>query len=526
MLIFIPYYPKLECRHLDRGVIIISVSKDLEKNRLALQNALGNSPDIIFRDIKIGRFGVQALIIYINGLVEEHIINDSILRPFSFEARLTEVDKTKKLTMDIIKEDILSVSDIKEESLFPEILNNIVSGNAAIFIQGIDTSLIVAAKSARAMRAVGTSIVEGVLKGPQEGFVETLRTNTALIRRKIQSPKLRFEEIIIGSITQTTVCIAYLDGLADKELINEIRERLNRIKIDGILESNYIEELIGDVPYSPFPTLQTTERPDIVAGSLLEGRAAIITDGTPFAIVVPVTFPIFLQASEDYYKSFVFSTAVRLMRYVAFLMALFVPSFYIALISYHSEMLPTALALSISASRQGVPFPSFVEALIMEISFELLREASIRLPHTIAQSISIVGTLVIGEAAVRAGIVSPVMVIIVSITAMASYNIPRYTMTLSVRLLRFPMMFLAATLGLFGVMMGGFIIFVHLASLRSFGIPYLAPIAPFNWRDQKDTFVRASMESMITRPLDTGHQDPIRAKPRPKSRNPLKGSGR
>lgn len=502
----------------------MSVSKNLEENRLALKNALGNSPDIILRDVKIGRLGIQVLIVYIDGLVEEHIINDNVIRPF--ETRFVDADKTERLTIDIIKENILSASDVKQESSFEQLLKNIILGNTAIIIQGLETSLIISARSSRAMRAVTEPATEGVIKGPQEGFVETLRTNTTLIRRKLRSSKLRFKELTIGSISQTTVCVAYLDGIADKALINEVNERLNRIKIDGILESNYIEELIRDAPYSPFPTVLTTERPDAVAAALLEGKAAILTDGTPFVMIVPATFSQFLQASEDYYKSFMFSTAVRVLRYAALLISIFLPSAYVALTSFHHEMLPTALSLSISAARQGVPFPSFVEALIMEITFEILREGSIRLPRAIGQSISIVGALVIGEAAVRAGLVSPAMVIVVSTTAIASFTVPRYTMSITLRLLRFPIMLLSATLGFFGLMMGGFIIFVHLASLRSFGVPYLAPIAPANRQDQKDTFIRAPWWSMTTRPLDTGHQDSIRAKRGQKPKKPQKDSGR
>ncbi len=498
----------------------IPISNNLEQNRLALKNYLGDSPDIIYREVKIGKPGIQALVVYIDGLADTDSIAENVLKSLIFEARNIDPARLKQSAIDTIKEHALTITAVRETDSFQKLLSYLLSGDTVIFVQGLEAAIAVSARSGSVHRNVSEPVTEAVIRGPRQGFIENLRLNTALIRQRIKNPKLRFEELTVGSITQTEICIAYLDGLADKKLIDEVKTRIARIKIDGILESGYIEEFINDAPFSPFPTIQTTERPDVVAAALLEGRVAILTDGTPMALIVPATFIQFLQSAEDYYQTFIFASFIRMLRYFSFFVALFLPSLYIAVTTFHQEMLPSTLALSFAAARQGVPFPAFVEALIMEIAFEILREAGLRLPRPVGQAVSIVGALVIGEAAVRASIVSPAMVIIVSGTAIASFTIPGYVFGLSVRLLRFPIMALSASLGFFGLMMGGFILFVHMASLRSFGVPYLAPIAPANWQGQKDTFIRVPWWAMIRRPLDTGHQDPVRAGRGQKPENP------
>jgi len=530
-LSFINFNRKFYCRGTQphdqkQGKDFIPVSNNLEQNRLALKNVLGDSPDIIFRDVRIGKSGIQALIVYISGLADTNSIADNVLRSLTFEARYIDPAALKLSTINTLKDHALSTSEVRETESFQKLLSYILSGDTVIFVQGLEAGIAVSSRSGTSHRNVSEPVTEAVIRGPREGFIENYRLNTAMIRRKLKSPKLRYDELTIGSISQTTVCVAYLDGLADKRLIGEVKERLTRIKIDGILESGYLEEFIQDAPFSPFPTVQVTERPDVVAAALMEGRVAILTDGTPMALVVPATFVQFLQSSEDYYQTFLFATFIRILRFYSFFVALFLPSLYVAVTTFHQEMLPSALALSFAAARQGIPFPAFVEALIMEVAFEILREAGLRLPRPVGQAVSIVGALVIGEAAVRANIVSPAMVIVVSATAIASFTIPGFVFGLAVRLLRFPIMALAASLGFFGLMMGGFILFVHMASLRSFGVPYLAPIAPAIWEGQKDIFIRAPWWAMLRRPLDTGHQDPIRAAKGQKPENPQNKTGR
>ena len=293
----------------------------------------------------------------------------------------------------------------------------------------------------------------------------------------------------------------YIKGIANDKIVAEVKERLNRINIDSILGSGYIEQLIEDQTWTTFPTTYHSERPDTVTSHLLEGRVAIIVDGTPFVITVPAIFIQFFQAADDYYSRFDISTGVRLLRILAFLIAIIGPSVYIAATTFHQEMIPTTMAIAIAAQRENVPFPAFVEALIMEVVFEILREAGLRLPRAVGQAVSIVGALVIGQAAVQAGFVSPVMVIVVSITAIANFSTPVFAMAIAARLIRFVLMGLASLLGFYGVMLGIMFMTIHLCSLRSFGIPYMMPIAPFNLSNQQDAFVRFPIWAIKNRPM-------------------------
>jgi len=303
--------------------------------------------------------------------------------------------------------------------------------------------------------------------------------------------------------------------------LNEVRNRINKIRIDSILESGYIEELIQDEPYTLFPTIYNTERPDSVSAGLLEGRIAILVDGTPFVLLVPALFIQFFQSPEDYYQRADISSLIRILRYVAFFLALLTPSLFIAITTFHQEMIPPALLISIVAQREGIPFPALIEALIMELTFEILREAGVRMPKAIGTAISIVGALVLGEAAVQAGLVSPAKVIVVSITALASFISPSYNLAMTVRILRFIFMLLAATFGLFGVALGLLTMLLHLCSLRSFGIPYMYPLAPFNLSGQKDTLMRIPIWRMFKRPKLISSKNSVRQQ-NPKDAKPKK----
>lgn len=359
-------------------------------------------------------------------------------------------------------------------------------------------------------RTVSEPTSQGVVRGPMEAFTENIRTNTALIRRKIKSPQLWLVGRSIGSVTQTNVAVMYLNEIAEKSLVDEVFRRLDKIDIDGILESGYIEEFIQESSYSPFPTVYNTERPDTIAAGLLEGKVAILVDGTPFVLLVPALFIQFFQSAEDYYQRADVSTLLRLLRYVSFLITMLAPSAYIAITTFHQEMLPTGLLINLAAQREGVPFPAFVEALLMEITFEILREAGVRMPKTVGQAVSIVGTLVIGQAAVEAGIVSPVMVIVVAITAISSFVIPAVNLSISVRMIRFVLMGLAASFGLLGILLGIILLVLHLNTLQSFGVPYMQSLAPFVWEDQKDTLFRFPWRQMKKRPLATGSRNLVR----------------
>ena len=349
-------------------------------------------------------------------------------------------------------------------------------------------------------RQVSEPTSQTVIRGPKDSFVESLSTNQSLIRRRIRNKNLYFEEFIIGNETQTKINIVYVKGIANEEIIEEIRTRLNKINVSAIFESANIEELIADKTLTVFPLALNTERPDTVAGNVMEGKIGIIVDGTPFVLLVPAVFTDFFVSSEDYYHNFFVSSFIRILRYVSFMIVLIIPGAYVGLLTYDQEMIPTNLLISIIAQREGVPFPAVVEVFIMEFTFEILREAGIRMPRAVGQTVSIVGALVVGQAAAQAGLISNIMIIIVAITATANFVAPVYSLATATRMLRFVIIIISAFFGLYGVLLGLIVMVAHLASLRSFGVPYLSPVAPFNLKDQKDELIIFPYWSMNRRP--------------------------
>lgn len=469
--------------------------KKLQDNEQWLQEMFNNCSDVVFRKFRIqGRF--DALLIFVDGLVDNQRIDQMILKPLMYDSRTIIASHD---LMSFIKDQIVSVGQAKSIDDMNEVVSSVLSGETAIILEGTETALVFDVKSWM-MRSVEEPSSESVIRGPREGFNENIRTNTSILRRKIKSPKLKFEALKVGETSNTELVIAYLEGIAKDSLVLEVRQRLERIEIDSVLESGYIEEFIEDAPFSPFPTVHNTERPDVVAASLQEGKVAILLDNTPFALIVPITFWNGLIANEDYYERYWVGTVIRFIRFGALLVTLFLPAGYVALTTYHQEMIPTSLLLSIAASREPVPFPAIIEALIMEITFEGLREAGLRLPSQVGQAVSIVGALVIGQAAVQAGIVSAAMVIVVAITGIASFTIPNFSLGISLRIIRFPFIFLAGMLGLYGMTVGVMLILIHLCSLRSFDIPYLTPMASTKLSSWRDIFIRAPWWKMNYRP--------------------------
>ena len=371
------------------------------------------------------------------------------------------------------------------------------------------------------VRAVTEATTQVAIRGSKESFTESIGTNLALVRRRIKSSNLWVESFKIGEVTQTDVSIMYLSGLANDKVIQQIRSNLKDIKIDALLESGHIEQLIEDKKYSPFPTVFNTERPDSIASNLLEGRIAIFVDGTPFVLIVPATFFMFFHSVDDYYQRFDISSLIRILRFVCLAVSLFGPAIFISVVNFHQEMIPTPLLINLASQREGVPFPAFIEAVMMEVTFEIIREAGIRLPSQIGQTVSIIGGLVLGQAAVQAGIVSPAMVIVVSITGISSFATPAFNMALSIRFLRFVILFIAGLMGLYGIALVGIILIAHMCSLRSVGIPYMSPIAPFIPEDQKDTLVRFPLQYMKSRPRLVSHKEKVRSQVDKKNEGPI-----
>ncbi|HBK86359.1 MAG TPA: spore germination protein [Firmicutes bacterium] len=369
-----------------------------------------------------------------------------------------------------------------------------------LIVHGLNLAFVLGAKKWE-HRAISDPATENLVRGPREGFNELMKVNVALVRRRVKDPQFRVKYLKLGKRSVTDCALLYLEDVANPVLVDEVKRRIDLINIDGILDSGYIEQFIQDTPYSPFPQVQYTERPDRVAAAILEGRVAIVSDGSPNALIAPATLTNFLPAPEDYYERWLLMTAIRIVRTASLLNSILLPSLYIAFLNFHQEIIPSRLVLAIAGARAGVPFSAVVEAFIMEFTFELLREAGIRLPAPIASTIGIVGGIIIGQAAVSAGLVSPVMVIVVALTAIGSFAIPSFNVALSIRILRFPLMLLSAMFGLYGLTAGGILIVMHLVTLKSFGVPYLSPIAPLTLSGLTDTMVRAPAWQHRLRPL-------------------------
>lgn len=501
-----PKYPALQESLGRAGEEDARLTAALEQNEATFRHVFEDCSDIVFRRVRLER-QESLLVVYIASLTDEQVIDDHILK--SLMSRGTVQADSEQSGADALKDRLITSASAKLSSDVNEIVCQLLNGQAAVLQDGDSRAILVKADGIK-QRSLEEPSSEPVIRGPRDGFIENISTNMGLLRSRLKTPRLKMESVTIGELSRTQVVLAYIAGIATESLIGEVRERVGRIQIDGILDSGYIEEFIEDLPYSPFPQTHSTERPDVVAAELLEGKIAILVDNTPFVLIVPMTFWTGLQASEDYYIRWPVATFVRWIRFLFIFIAIFAPSLYVAVTTFHQEMIPTNLVLSIASAREAVPFPALFEALLMEIVFEALREAGIRLPKQIGQAISIVGALVIGQAAVQAGIISAPVVIIVSITGIATFTIPRYSFASGVRLLRFPILFLAGTLGLYGIVLGFLGIVLHVASLRSFGVPYLTPLAPIQMSSLKDTLIRLPIWAKRHRPQATGTDDRVR----------------
>ncbi|SDC55820.1 spore germination protein [Paenibacillus sp. UNCCL117] len=443
----------------------------------------------------------KAAVVYIDGLLEKNVLNDQVIKPLlNLQSTMPQLAyRDPEQLMQFISDSIVSISEVQAVRQVNECTSQVLQGNAALFLEGVAYVIILGTADWES-RAIEEPFSEAVVRGPREGFVEKLKLNISLIRRRIKDPHLTIHNYKIGRRSKTDVALLYVEGITNPDLIKEVKDRIEQIDIDEIPESGFIEQLIEDNSLSPFPQVQNTERPDRVASALLEGRIALIIDGTPIALIVPVTLAVLMTSSEDYYERWLPSSLIRLIRYGAALISLFLPALYIALISYNHGLIPTKLVLSIAAGREGVPFPSLIEALIMEITLEILREAGLRLPKPIGQAVGIVGGLVIGEAAVQAAIVSPVMVIVVALTAISSFAFPQYAAGLAIRMLRFALMIAASVLGLYGIILMVLLISAHLMKLKSFGVEYMKPFVPIRSSNWKDLILRLPLQKMKQRP--------------------------
>lgn len=473
----------------------ITIEASLNNNISMFKEIFSNDSSIVFRTLENrDNSSIRFCTIYADAMINKEYINDNVVKPIlEYKFSQEEIDKS---ISDVVSSKVITTENAVQSGDLDQIVGAVLYGSTVILMDD-DKAIIIDSKGWK-YRAISEPMTEASVRGSREGFTESISVNMSLIRRRVKSPSLKFLFKDIGDITNTTIAICYIEGIANPKIVDEVVRRVETINIDGILESGYIEELIEDRPYGLFETISSTERPDAVAGRLLEGRVAVICDGTPFVLTVPFLFMEYFQTTEDYYNRYLYSSFNRIIRYIGFFLTTSVPAIYLALITYHQEMIPTPLLLSISGSRQGVPFPTIFETIIMLFTFEVLREAGTRLPKAVGQTMSIVGALVLGDAAVNARVVSPIMVIIVATTGISSFLVAK--MQAEIIYLRIIFLILASVLGLYGYIFGVFGLFIYLCSLRSFGIPYTLNIGSLKKYDIKDTIVRFPWWDMKYKP--------------------------
>lgn len=490
---------------LGRRKTATALSPSLAANAHAIRMQFHHSGDLRLRLLSSGALpGIQLAALYLQGIVDEEAIRKNVLEPLqAAEAAAPGSLKGKGRLKDRIEQlrlNVISTGLTEPVRTLEGALDALLLGCCLLLVEGSDEA--VAAEAAGGeTRQVGEPTAQTVIRGPQHAFTESARTNIGLIRRIIRSERLTVESRRIGRETCTEVSLLYMNGIVDAEIVKEARRRLDDIDIDSVLDSGYIEEFIQDSSFTPFPTVLNTERPDQAAAGLLEGHFAVVVDGSPYVLLGPVTFFRFFQSPEDHYQRFDIASFLRLIRIAAFFISMHLPALYIAITTFHQEMLPSNLLIGLSAQREGVPFPALVEAFLMELTFEVLREAGVRMPRAIGPAISIVGALVLGTAAVQAGLVSAAMVIIVAFTAISNFVVPQINIAIAARLIRFLLMVSAGILGFVGIISVDLFVIIHLAGLYSFGVPYLKPVAPYVKGEWKDTFVRAPRWSLVRRPV-------------------------
>jgi len=492
---------------------IYQITDCLATNVAHLEEIFAGSNDIHIRELFIMSLQRKAVIVFVESMTDQAIINGHIMEKLALPPITGLANPIPQPTYEYLKNTLLTAASVTATQEMEAATKRILSGDTALFVDGLNTVLIIATRKVDS-RAVSDPQVESDISGPRDAFTEELRVNITLVRRRIKNPNLVVRRVTIGQRSQTDVGILYFRGIVNMKLVQEVEQRLKKLNIDDPTISG-MKGLLTDHPFSPFPTILTTERPDKFTAALLMGKVGVIVDGTPYCLILPAMFSDFFQANDDYDQNWLIGALTRISRYINAFLALSFPALYVAIISFHPAFLPTPLALIIGATREGLPFPTFIETLIMVIVLEIMQEAGIRLPKNVGSAVSIVGGLVIGDATVRAGLVSPPIVIVTSFTAIASFTIVHHNIGLPLRLLRFMLMILGASFGMFGVIMGLLAIAVHLSTLETFGQPYLATLAPRNFaalRDVKATAIILPPNTMDKRPAYLETEDSVRQK--------------
>lgn len=464
----------------------LDLSSSLEENVALLNDIFDSCYDIVFHDVLMD--GKPGYLIYLSEMVDDKKL--AMLKQ--------QLDTRNKSAASI--QQLLSSREGDAVTNLKSVAKNILSGQSLLLIDQTEQAYLFPTAH-QIDRHVSEAETERTVRGPKEGFIEDIQTNLRLIRRKLKTPSLKVEHMTIGSQTNTQVSIIYLKEIADDDVVKEVHNRLSRIEIDGVLDSSYLESMIKDAPKSPFPTMYSTERPDRICGGLLDGKVAILTDGSPFALTAPTTFVEFLHSSEDYYDSSIVATIIRWVRFLGLFVALILPAFYVAMASLHQDLLQIPFLLRIDANRETLPYPVLIEGIFMLLTYELLREAGLRMPKIFGGPIvSILGLVLIGQIGVQAGLLGPIMTIVVSVTALTSFILPNYEFHQIIRYCGIPLLLLSGAFGFMGILVGLMFGLTHLISLRSFGVPYFSPVSPARKEGWKDVFIRAPWWAMDTRP--------------------------
>ena len=487
------------------------ISTDLQLNIDRYQRLFADCADIKMRRMALGQNkSRECFIAYIEVSVSNMLLETTALgRALAYlgEAPDEEVNS-------VLDKNAMGISDVTPFLYVEDAAQGMLTGDAILFVDGYDKALKIADKGYPGA-AIKEPDSEKSIRGSREGFTDSIKMNTALIRKRLRSTRVRVKELEQGVRSHTKVDMVYMQDLANPMVLEEIQKRLEAYEIDGVLDSGVIEQLAERKWYSPFPQFQTTQRPDRAALAVMEGRVVVLSDNSPVALILPTDFNSFIKTSDDYYNRFEEATFARILRYFAVFFSMALPGLYLAVTNFHTQILPTPLLLSFWEARIGVPFPAALEVILMELSFELLREAGVRLPGAMGNTIGIVGGLIIGQAAVDANIVSPIVVIVVAFTALCSFSIPNEEFAFSFRILKFFLIIMSAWLGFFGLLVGLLVILIHLSRLKSFGIPYLMPFVGADlsrYEDERDSIWRAPFRRLTHRPIYANEKERVKLK--------------
>lgn len=476
------------------------IFEDVPENLNYVKSVLGDSFDLVAREISIinEHQEIKLGILVMEGLTDSKYVNEAILENLSKRFALLDIKIKKAEMIDYFEKTLIPMSNVSAKDRFGDLLNDLLNGDTIITIQGIPKYIAVSSKGFKE-RAIESPTINVSVKGSRESFTENLATNISMIRRRMKNPNLWFKKIIIGKKTNCNIAIVYINGITDPGLIETIEARLKREEIESLVDSSYLKYYLKEENHSIFPLIFDTERPDTVIASLYEGRFGIVVDGSPFVLIAPVTFSHFLSSPEDYYnKSFV-GSMLRIIRFIALLFALFLPGFYMCVVKFNSELLPINLMYSLAGQRANVPLPAEFEVIITLFAFDLLTEAGTRMPRIVGTALSFVGAIVIGQAAVEADLISSMMLIVVAVNGIGTLLIPDYDMSLTVKFVRYIILIFSILLGLFGFFISSTFLLIHLISLRSFGRPYMYPLAPMSGKGLMDSIIIAPLNKLMNR---------------------------